>query len=161
MRCRSAVGCDFLECGNKIKHPGYIRLLPDGVSRCERQQPPPPPSQPLVLRHASGDVSVLACVLGVLPHPERKLQPASEPASPRVALLRSAFAPGRGGVTQKKGDDDDIISGCPTARAGKRRATAATLNSPAPPGLGVWRRKGAGAARGGLGIPSQRSDIRD
>lgn len=33
--------------------------------------------QPLVLRHASGDVSVLACVL---PHPERKLQPASQPA---------------------------------------------------------------------------------
>lgn len=75
--------------------------------------------------------------------------PASEPASPEEWPARSAFAPGRGGVTQKKGDDDDIISGCPTARAGKRRATAATLNSPAPPGLGGGRTLARRAA--GLG----------
>lgn len=55
-----------------------------------------PPSQPLVLRHASGDVSVLA---SVLPHPEGKLQPASRPMWPE----RSAFPPGRWESLRKRG----------------------------------------------------------
>lgn len=87
-----------------------------------REQPPPAVSQPPLLRHAPGDLSVLASVLATPEWPEG-----------------SAFPPGG---HHEKGDDDDIISGRPTAKAGKIRATAATLNSPAPPG-------------GGLGIPFQ------